>query len=41
MILTPDGHLEDLPAGEALEGVGQQDGKGEEDPAGVHLRPIL
>ena len=34
--VSPDEHLENLPAREALEGVGQQDGEGEKDPAHVH-----
>ncbi len=38
LTLPPNDHLEDLPAGEALEWVGQEDGEGEKDAADVHLR---
>jgi len=41
--VSPDDHLDDLPAGEALQGVGEEDGEGEEDPAHVHqvVRPAV
>ena len=34
--MSPDAHLDDFPTRKALQGVGEQDGEGEQDPAHVH-----
>jgi len=36
LTVPPDDHLEDLPAGEALERVGEEDGEGKKDSTHVH-----